>query len=63
MILSIELPSLNQLYVSKASIASTEAFLSLIDLYNLSIISSEEDYYILDGSDTDLADFRDWWSD
>jgi len=56
------LPKMNQLAILKKEIKDIDAFNHLISLYNLTVISEEPRYYILDGSREDLEDFQTWWS-
>lgn len=57
-----DLPKLNQIYVNKKDITEFSIFKDLIKLYNLNIISQEDNYYILDGYDEDLDAFIAYWN-
>ena len=56
------IPKMNQLSVSKKSIDNLESFELLVTMFNLHIICEESEYYILDGSEYDLKDFKDFWN-
>lgn len=57
------LPDFHQLAVKKSDITNRKIFNELIELYNLSIVYEEPDYYILDGTTQDLYDFQKYWRD
>ncbi len=57
-----EKPLFNQVYVEKETIADYDAFVSLISLYDLYVIAEEELYYIIDGSDENLEEFKYNWN-
>lgn len=57
----VNLPNFHQIAIPVSSIENVTSFYELIDLFNLEIFKKERDYYILDGSDIDLAEFREYW--
>ena len=57
------LPDFHQIAICKKDIESNKSFNDLIELYSLTIIYDEPDYYILDGSYQDIHDFQKYWRD
>ena len=57
------LPRLNQIFVAKKEIRNNKVFFELLELYNLRVIFDEPLYFIIDGDDQDLHDFKEYWQD
>ena len=57
-----DIPRFNQLSVNKKTIEDLESFKYLINIFDLTIVSDELNYYILDGDDYDLEDFKLFWN-
>ncbi len=57
-----EKPRFDQVDGEKETIADYDAFVSLISLYDLYVIAEEELYYIIDGSDENLEEFKYYWN-
>ena len=57
------LPRLNQLFVAKKEIRNDKVFFELLELYDLKVIFDEPQYFIIDGDDQDLHDFKEYWQD
>lgn len=57
-----KLPNMNQLSVNKDSIENIMAFNELVDLFHLTIIAEEQEYYILDGNRNEIKAFKNFWN-
>lgn len=52
----------NLVAVDKNTVGDYDAFLKLLDTYNVYIFKTEEHHFILDGDVKDLQDFSRFWN-
>ena len=52
----------NNVAVSKDSVADLETFKQYISLFNLTLLRTEDKYYILHGDNKDIQEFIDSWN-
>lgn len=49
--------------IFKSDVTNYNSFQLLLKLYNCRVISTEDEYYIVEGTPEDIEDFRKDWSD
>lgn len=58
------LPKLDSIAVKKVDVDNQVIFECFLSLFDMQIISEEDDYYIVDGDNAELkAEFKEWWGD
>ena len=58
------LPKLDSIAVRKVDVDNRFIFECFLSLFDMEIISEENDYYIVDGNNDELkTEFKEWWGD
>lgn len=57
-----ECPKFKQLAITRKSVESDACFRQLLKLFDIFIEYEEPEYYVVNGSDANLSDFREYWS-